>query len=280
MKKIILCILMLLIIGCQKQEPKVQNSNWYMAVKSTKKDSEFIPFSDESFFTDSSLEKIKKTKGVEEVQPIYIFDTNLTEPGKLDHPYGNVKVYKNNDLAAEYFYDPTNDAVESFVLINIWGYPQDLNMSAFTTYQSKGEVAEGCYLSDDVARQLGIDNLEEDYELEIYCLIPVSNTIDESMLEEHPELVQDVTNDKQLLYPYTLKVKVAGILDSEISSSRGQLYIPLEQMQKLISEHQIEEVRTNNYIIRTENDEVLEKVKAIDENLKLNQYPLHTYKYD
>ncbi len=279
MKKIILCILALLIVGCQKQEPKVQSSNWYMAVKSTQKDSEYTPFLNEAFFTDSSLEEIKKTKGVEEVQPIYMFDTNLTEPGKLDSPYGNVKVYKNNDLEAEYFYDPTNDEVKSFVLINIWGYPQGLDMSKFTSHQRKSEIAEGCYLSADVAQQLGINNLDDNYELEIYCLIPVSNTIDESMFEENPDLVQDVTNDKQLLYPYTLKIKVAGILNSEISSSRGQLYIPLEQMQKLINEHQIEEVKTNNYIIRTENDAVLEKVKAIDENLKLNQYPLKTSAY-
>ncbi|MFQ9923043.1 MAG: hypothetical protein ACLRVU_05985 [Beduini sp.] len=276
MKKIILCVLALLIVGCQKQEPKVQSSNWYMAVKSTQKDSEYAPFSNEAFLTDSFLEEIKKTKGVEEVQPIYMFDTNLIEPGKLDSPYGNVKVYRNNDLEAEYFYDPTNDEVKSFVLINIWGYPQGLDMSKFTAYQRKREIAEGCYLSADVAQQLGINNLDDNYELEIYCLIPVSNTIDESMFEENPELVQDVTNDKQLLYPYTLKIKVAGILNPGISSSCGQLYIPLEQMQNLINEHQIEEVKTNNYIVKIKESSALKEIQSLDKDLKIKQYPLES----
>lgn len=279
MKKMMMCILMLLIVGCQKQEPNVQNENWYMAVKSTKSDAEYIPFLDEAYFTDSSLEEIKKTEGVEEVQPIYIFDTNLTEPGKLDSPYGNVKVYKDDDLVSEYFYDPAHETVKSFQLINILGYPSGLDMNAYTAVQSKEGVKDGCYLSADVAQQLGISHLDDSYTLEIYCLIPVSNTIDEAMLEEYPDLVQDVTNNKQFLYPYTLKIKIAGILNDEISSSRGQLYVPLQLMQALIKEHQIEEVRTNNYLVKVKNNDVLNTLQGLDTQLKMNKYPLEEFKY-
>ncbi|WP_041139929.1 hypothetical protein [Beduini massiliensis] len=279
MKKMMMCILMLLIVGCQKQEPNVQNENWYMAVKSTKSDAEYIPFLDEAYFTDSSLEEIKKTEGVEEVQPIYIFDTNLTEPGKLDSPYGNVKVYKDADLVSEYFYDPAHETVKSFQLINILGYPSGLDMNAYTAVQSKEGVKDGCYLSADVAQQLGISHLDDSYTLEIYCLIPVSNTIDETMLEEYPDLVQDVTNNKQFLYPYTLKIKIAGILNDELSSSRGQLYVPLQLMQALIKEHQIEEVRTNNYLVKVKNNDVLNTLQGLDTQLKMSKYPLEEFKY-
>lgn len=278
MKKIFLCIIFVLIVGCQKQDSPLPTSNWYMLVKSTKDDSQYSPFSDELFFSDTLLNEIKDTKGVEDVEPIYIFDTTLTEPGKLETSYGNVKIYKNNELIDEYFYNPRDNTVKNYILINIFGYPHDLNMNSFSSHPAKEMVEDGCYLSADVAKQLGINNLDDNYELEIYCLIPVSNTIDESMLKEHPDLVQDVTNDKQLLYPYTLKIKVAGILDSGISSSRGQLYIPLEQMQKLINEHQIEEVKTNNYIVKIKDSTVLEVIQSLDKGLKIHFYPLESRK--
>lgn len=276
MKKILLCMMMLLVVGCQKQETKPQKSNWYMLVKSTKDDSQYTPFLNESFFSDTLLNKIKDTKGVEDVEPVYIFDTTLVEPGKLDTFYGNVKIYKNNEFIDEYFYNTMDTSVKNFHFINIFGYPEDSNIEQFTEVQSKTENTEGCYLSQQVAQQLGINNLDDDYELEIYCLIPVSNRIEESMFDEYPDLVQDVTNDKQVLYPYTLKIKVAGILDSEISSSRGQLYIPLKQMQKLINEHQIEEVRTNNYIVKVKDSSVLEAIQSLDKGLKIYVYPLES----
>lgn len=278
MKKILLCMMMLLVVGCQKQETKPQKSNWYMLVKSTKDDSQYTPFLNESFFSDTLLNKIKDTKGVEDVEPVYIFDTTLVEPGKLDVFYGNVKIYKNNEFIDEYFYNTMDTSVKNFHFINIFGYPEDSNIEQFTEVQSKTENTEGCYLSQQVAQQLGINNLDDDYELEIYCLIPVSNKIEESMFDEYPDLVQDVTNDKQVLYPYTLKIKVAGILDSEISSSRGQLYIPLKQMQELINEHQIEEVRTNNYIVKVKDSSVLEAIQSLDKGLKIYVYPLESEK--
>ena len=276
MKKIALVIVIILLVGCQKQEVKEVKSEWYMLSKTVKEDSQYSPFLDEMVISDGLLDKIKNMQNVEEILPVYSLDTTLIEPGKLDSPYGNVKIYKNDQLISEYFFDPTNENVNSFRIINVWGYPQDLDMNEFTINKSQDEITDGCYLSYEVAKQLGIDNLNGDYVLEIYCLIPVSNQINSTLIEKYPDLVQDVTNDKQLLYPYTLNIKVAGILDPKISSSRGQLYIPLEQMQSLISEHQIEEVKTNNYIVKIKDSSVLEKMQSLDKAFKIKRYPLES----
>lgn len=276
MKKIALVIVIILLVGCQKQEVKEFKSEWYMLSKTVKEDFQYSPFLDEMVISDDLLNEVKNMQSVEDVLPVYSLDTTLIEPGNLDNPYGNVKIYKNNEFLSEYFFDPANEAVSSFGMINIWGYPQDLNMNEFTIYKSKEEVVDGCYLSYQVAQQLGIESLGGNYTLEIYCLIPVSNQINPTLIENYPDLVQDVTNDKQLLYPYTLKIKVAGILDPGISSSRGQLYIPLEQMQNLISEHQIEEVKTNNYIVKIKESSALEKLQSLDKDLKIKRYPLES----
>ncbi|MFQ6861199.1 MAG: hypothetical protein ACLROI_01220 [Beduini sp.] len=276
MKKIALVIVMILLVGCQKQEVKEFKSEWYMLSKTVKEDLQYSPFLDEMVISDELLDKIQNMQNVEDILPVYSLDTTLIEPGKLDNPYGNIKIYKNDQLISEYFFDPTNENVNSFRIINVWGYPHDLNMNDFTIYKNQNEITDGCYLSYEVAKQLGITNLNGDYLLEIYCLIPVSNQINSTLVEKYPDLVQDVTNDKQLLYPYTLKVKIAGILDPGISSSRGQLYIPLEQMQNLINEHQIEEVKTNNYIVKIKESSALKEIQSLDKDLKIKQYPLES----
>lgn len=273
MKRIVLVILMILLVGCSQGNTMPQSEQWYMIVNTTVKDSEYSPFLDEDAMKNSLLEEVRNTEGVEDIQPIYNFDTRLTEPGKWDQTHGNVKVYKNDEFVEEYHFGDSNEAIPTFHLLNLWGYPEGIDMNNLSSSFNES-IENGCYLSDNAAKQLGIKLDDNKYTLEIYCLIPATNIPDFELKKQHPELVQDATNRRQFLYPYTLKIDVAGVLSGKISSAQGQIYIPLELMQGLVKEHQVEEIRTKNYIIKVKNKLAVNRVEKLSNHLKVLEYPL------
>lgn len=274
MKKIFkLCVVMLLVVGCQSKNFS-NEENWYMVSKTFNDLDDYSVFLDETEFPKEVLEEIKNMEEIEKIEPVFKFPTLLIESHDFETLHGYLKVYKNGEFEEEFTYDETDTTKKKIHLLNIFGYPQTMDIESRSKIVSSDKIENGCYLSSNVASHLGITDLKDRYTLEIYCLIPASASIDIDLLKEHPQLVLNFTEGKHLYYPYILTINVAGILNRDISSSRGQVYIPLDLMHSLIDEYKVEEVDSNNYIVKVKNDQVVQKIKDLDEHLQVLPYPL------
>ena len=271
MKKIILCLaLVLSLLGCQVEDNTIY---WVMLCKTEVDDMDLYSyFYDEVYTLPSELEEVKEIENVLEIKPLYKFDPNYYREDSTPSPT-TITLYKDNEPIHQMYSGFENQ--ENFGAFDIWGYPEELDMTAHCIDVYEEEVSIPCFIHEFEAKALGLTSLDAHYQLEIDNLaIPVSNSIYDQYLDDS-SIFKVSYDNKHMFTSLHVTFDIKGILTKEIDNTQGQFYVPLEWMYTCLKEHQIEPVDTYNYLLKVKDRDTLDKVKEIDDNFRIVSYPVY-----
>lgn len=274
MRKLVLLLVLVLVSGCYKA-PTVNNQQFEYRVFGTRKGE--IPYIENITLSKNVIEKLDAIEGTE-IYPTYMIRGTFLEyhSKSLADELGSVALYKNN----EKIYEEIKGEKQSF--INTVGYTDETLVKGKVDYKYTGDSSynlEG-YITYSVASQLGLNALNKDfndeYVIKISTYIPVKNYD-----IKDDELTKTLDDSNYLFQPVEFEILVKGILKNENidehthtqAFSMGEVFVPNDQLLKLIEENQLEELNPVTYLLKTTNPNIEEEIKKVSPTIHFEKIP-------
>lgn len=264
MKKniLFLFIVFLGLVGCSQNKNKLENGF----------NNEFVYYHDDFHFRGDTgmidqeiLQKIENDDDIVSVLPYYYFETEYCQSIKNIENERKISTYVDGELVNSI---GSND---NDISLYVDGYYNNEMVDACTIkkFDFDENMMSG-FLSKRAASQLGVTNGQK-VTIEINCAIPVSNSLNVSQQDASEDYVY-VGLSHRLYKLVTLKVTIKGIISTDVDDI-PELLLPMETIKNLIEENQIEDVKTDVYVITTSlnKKELVNLLSGMDSNAKIEK---------